>query len=126
MSNFYVGTIFLYLEMHLYEVRPRGDKRGVDLISDVLPFDGLRYGEPDAISNATNLFPSPRCALATKIGRPRESTAETQCANRRSKFHKCGQPFICTHNEAPIRIAMRVSNEDCSPHSSRVFAHEAI
>jgi hypothetical protein len=24
--------------MHVYEVRPRNDKRGVDLISEVLPF----------------------------------------------------------------------------------------
>ena len=37
---------------HAYEVRPRKDKRGVDLISDVLPFGRLWYGEPDAISNA--------------------------------------------------------------------------
>ena len=37
---------------HLYEVRPRKDKRGVDLISDALPFGGLWYGEPNAISNA--------------------------------------------------------------------------
>jgi hypothetical protein len=37
---------------HLYEVRPRKDHRGVDLISDVLPFGRLWYGEPDAISNA--------------------------------------------------------------------------
>jgi len=38
--------------MHVYEVRPRKDKRGVDLISDVLPFGRLWYGEPNAISNA--------------------------------------------------------------------------
>jgi len=38
--------------MHLYEVRPRKDHRGVDLISDALPFGRLWYGEPDAISNA--------------------------------------------------------------------------
>jgi hypothetical protein len=38
--------------MHLYEVRPRKDKRGVDLISDVLPFGRLWYGEPNAASNA--------------------------------------------------------------------------
>jgi hypothetical protein len=31
---------------------PRKAKRGFDLISDALPFDGLRYAEPDAISNA--------------------------------------------------------------------------
>jgi hypothetical protein len=27
--------------MHVYEVRPRKDHRGIDLISDVLPFDFL-------------------------------------------------------------------------------------
>src|SRR6266513_6392149 len=37
---------------HVYEVRPRKDKRGVDLTSDVLPFGRLRYGEPNAVSNA--------------------------------------------------------------------------
>jgi hypothetical protein len=38
--------------MHLYEVRPRKDHRGVDLISDVLPFGRLWYDEPNAASNA--------------------------------------------------------------------------
>ena len=36
----------------VYEIRPRKNKRGVDLISDVLPFGRLWYGEPNAISNA--------------------------------------------------------------------------
>jgi hypothetical protein len=34
------------------EMRPRKDHRGVDLISDALPFGRLWYGEPNAISNA--------------------------------------------------------------------------
>jgi hypothetical protein len=38
--------------MHVYEIRPHKDKRGVDLISDALPFGGLWYGEPNAVSNA--------------------------------------------------------------------------
>ena len=38
----------------VYEVRPRKDKRGADLISDALPFGRLRYGEPNAISNAVD------------------------------------------------------------------------
>jgi hypothetical protein len=38
--------------MHVYEVRPRKDHRGVDLISDALPFGRLWYGAPNAISNA--------------------------------------------------------------------------
>ncbi len=37
---------------HVYEVRPRSDKRGFDLISDALPFGRLWYGAPDAIGNA--------------------------------------------------------------------------
>jgi len=36
--------------MREYEVRPRKDKRGVELISDVLPFGRLLYDTPD---NAT-------------------------------------------------------------------------
>jgi hypothetical protein len=38
--------------VHVYEVRPRSDKRGVDLISDALPFGRLWYGESNAVSNA--------------------------------------------------------------------------
>jgi len=38
---------------HVYEVRPRKDKRGVDLISDALPFGGLWYAQAsDAIGCA--------------------------------------------------------------------------
>ena len=37
---------------HGHVVRPRKDKRGVDLISDALPFGRLWYGEPNAVSNA--------------------------------------------------------------------------
>jgi hypothetical protein len=33
-------------------MRPRSDKRDVDLISDVLPFGRLWYAEPNAINNA--------------------------------------------------------------------------
>ena len=38
--------------MPVYEVRPRKDKRGVDRISDALPFGRLWYGEPEAVGNA--------------------------------------------------------------------------
>jgi hypothetical protein len=40
------------LSMHNYEVRPRKDHRGVDLISDVLPFGRLCYSRPNAVINA--------------------------------------------------------------------------
>jgi hypothetical protein len=39
---------------HVYEVCPRNDHRGVDLISDALPFGRLCYGGPNAVSNAVD------------------------------------------------------------------------
>jgi len=38
--------------MHAYDVRPRTDKRGFNLISDALPFGRLWDAEPNAIANA--------------------------------------------------------------------------
>jgi hypothetical protein len=38
--------------MHVYEVHPRKDHRGVDLVSDALPYGPLWYAGPNAISNA--------------------------------------------------------------------------
>ena len=38
--------------MHVYEVRPRKDKRGFDLISDALSFGRLWYAGPNAVANA--------------------------------------------------------------------------
>jgi hypothetical protein len=35
---------------HVYEVRPRKDWRGVDLISDALPFGRLWYGGSNAVT----------------------------------------------------------------------------
>ena len=38
--------------MRIYDIRSRKDKRGVDLISDALPFGRLWYREPNAVCNA--------------------------------------------------------------------------
>jgi hypothetical protein len=38
--------------MHVYEIHPRKDKRGVNLISDALQFGRLWYDGPNAVSNA--------------------------------------------------------------------------
>ena len=38
--------------IHAYEVRPRKDNRGFDLISDALPFGRLWYAGANAANNA--------------------------------------------------------------------------
>ena len=43
---------FIVTRMHDYEVRPRKSHRGVDLISDALPFGRLWYAGPNAVANA--------------------------------------------------------------------------
>jgi hypothetical protein len=40
------------ISTHVYEVRPRADNRGVDLISYALPFGALWYAGPNALANA--------------------------------------------------------------------------
>ena len=46
--NLSIGDIKLFISIDVYEVRPRKDHRGVDLISDALPFGHLWDGEPNA------------------------------------------------------------------------------
>ena len=40
-STFHPDDEALSVAMHVYEIRPRKDHRGVDLISDALPFGRL-------------------------------------------------------------------------------------
>ena len=40
------------ISTHVYEIRPRADKRGVDLISDAVPYGPLWYRGPNAIRDA--------------------------------------------------------------------------
>jgi len=41
------ATMSSTIPAHVYEIRPRFDKRGFDLISDVLSFGRLWYASPD-------------------------------------------------------------------------------
>src|SRR5437868_15098748 len=45
-------NVTLSVAMRVYEVRPRKDHRGVDLISDALPFGCLWHADREAIANA--------------------------------------------------------------------------
>lgn len=42
-------------EQHVYDIRSRKDRSGVDLIPDALPFSRLWCGESNAITNAIGL-----------------------------------------------------------------------
>ena len=51
------------MPVHAYEVRPRRDHRGVNLISNALPFGRLGYGEPNAIDYAKHRSRSHRAVI---------------------------------------------------------------
>ena len=42
--------------MHIYEIRPRKDHRGFDLISERLPFGRLWYTKPDDAIDYARFF----------------------------------------------------------------------
>ena len=56
--------------MHLYEVRPRKDKRGgFDLISDALPFGRLWYAGTDALEAIHGMDAEKLCSQPCKADR---------------------------------------------------------
>jgi hypothetical protein len=78
---------------HAYEIRPRKDKRGVDLISDALPFGRFWYEQvTDAIEydDAGNLIETrehagdfkERCAVCSGQVRHAIKTAFSACSRR--------------------------------------------
>jgi len=52
-------------DQHVYEVRPRKDKRGFDLISDVLP--SARYKRPRIVLTARGSMIKMEIACLTRI-----------------------------------------------------------
>jgi hypothetical protein len=79
---------------HVYEIRPRKDKRGVDLISDALPFGRLWYGEPDAINNAIGYakFYSRSHDAVIRVFNETGNLIKTHACGR---FQRVVMPFRC-------------------------------
>jgi hypothetical protein len=68
---------FAKSDLHACEARPRKDYRGVDLISDALPFGRLWYTKPDdAIGTATENSKS-AVVLALDVALANEVNAAT-------------------------------------------------
>jgi hypothetical protein len=55
----FIGAARRIKTAHIYKVRSRKDKRGVELISDALPFGRLWYGEPNATDFVIKKLPPP-------------------------------------------------------------------
>lgn len=44
------------VKLHVYEIRPRKDRRGFDLLSDVLPFGRLWFQQPNHAADYARFF----------------------------------------------------------------------
>ena len=82
-------NIAMTSSQHLYEVRPRKDKRGVDLISDVLPFGGLWYDGPNAASNTVGYVPFYSCAESAVIRVYDEAGNVIETHEHTGEFKEC-------------------------------------
>jgi hypothetical protein len=85
---------------HVYEIRPRRDHRGVDLISDALPFGRLWYGEPNAVTNAVGFakfYSRSNDAVIRVYDETRNVIATARAQGRFQRVVKCRlailQPF---------------------------------
>jgi hypothetical protein len=87
--------------MHVYEVRPRKDYRGVDLISDVLPFGRLWYTD-DALPLSQHVQRLIRSDHAT-------CTTPLRCliafkSAKHTRILRCVSETVLTHgNDAHVR-----------------------
>jgi len=78
---------------HVYEVRLRKDHRGVDLISDALPFGRLWYGEPNASDFVIKKLPPPtpdKCE--GRLFPPEQSWKSSTVLNQQSAVVQAIQP----------------------------------
>ncbi len=82
--------------IHVYEVRPHKDHRGVNLISDALPFGGLWYGEPNTISNAIG-YAKFYGRSHDAVIRVYDDAGDVIEAQKHAGEFKCGEPY-CRRN----------------------------
>ena len=87
--------------MHVYEVRPRSDKRGFDLISGALPFGRRWYGEPNAISNA--VFYAKFLSRSHASPPPKDASA-IQSVTPSDIFNWKSPTELLTHHSARLEI----------------------
>jgi hypothetical protein len=85
---------------HIYELRPRKDHRGFDLISDALPFGRLWYTKPDhAIGYAKFRSRSHRAVM--RVSDAAGNVIETQRATL--AISKSGEFFTRTTSCLPLK-----------------------
>lgn len=76
---------------HLYEVRPRKDRRGFDLISDALPFGRLWYGDADAAVGYAKFYSRSQRA---------ELRARVRCSGRRDENRTLDGSRLSSHRHS--------------------------
>jgi Aldehyde dehydrogenase family len=99
--------------MHLYEVRPRRDNHGVDLISDVVSFGALWYAGPNAASDAIDYA---KFHSRTQRGDPRLRSCWQHNRNARAqgrfqtvvKIASTSQRFLASLKAAMVGINIGV------------------
>jgi hypothetical protein len=88
------------MSAHVYEVRPRKDHRGIDLISDALPFGRLWYGEPNAVANAIG-YPKPRSRSHDAVIRVYDDAGNVIETHEPAGDFRGGCVLVCARKRAP-------------------------
>jgi hypothetical protein len=113
---------------HVYEIRPRKDRRGVNLISTVLPFGRLWYVEPNTISNAIGYAEHCSRAHDAVIRVYDQSGHVIEAHERAGELNEWSSFLLASHSHFPLKTicygAVREADAD-SPRCERsgAFRH---
>jgi hypothetical protein len=101
--------------MHSYEIRPRKDHRGVDLISDALPFGGLWYLEARAAVGYAMFYSRSHDAVISVYDEPGKVIETQEHAGEFKEWYRA-----CHRSETIPLLRCRVTRHN--PHDAN--AHE--
>jgi hypothetical protein len=86
--------------IHVYEIRPRADKHGFDLISDALPYSPLWYRGPNAIGDAIDYAKFFSCSYDAVIRVYNNAGNVIQTHYHEGQF-KSGELLLTSHRSSP-------------------------
>jgi hypothetical protein len=107
-----VNSLTMTSSQQIYEIRPRKDRRGLDLISDRLPLGILWFEGPDAFVDAVNYakFYSPSHAIIIRLFDESGAVIETHELDTRNRlvisanlWKNFARPYPCLLGEGGVK-----------------------
>jgi hypothetical protein len=102
---------------HVYEIRPRKDRRGIDVIGERLPLGVLWFEGPDAIKDAVNYarsFSYPRPATIRVLNESRTLAVTLELADDFSRAVNISAPPVRSYLMSLLKSIARFKEQEAT------------